>query len=911
MISRVRSLGVAARLAILLAGLAGLSMGFALVLQDRALDQDLRRAARARLQRSALAAERVIRDHLQGVADRYASISRTPEFRANLGTAHAPTLGYFASQLLDSESAALVAFLGRDGALLAPAGDPRLVGAVEDRVWAEGSPDQESCVTVADPGAPGRAGGSGRSGTWEPCRYPEGPPQATLFRSRGELYTLVTVPLRTGEWLVGGLVTIEPVSPQVLATWSELSGGAIHWSAAPATAELQAPVRSFPRAEIRISTTYAAERAAISRARRDLVASGLGVLLLALVAAYFLASGFARPIVQMREATERLTEGRLDQRIDLDREDEIGQLGRAFNDLASRLRESQERLRRAQRLARFGSWYLDFETRTAQGTEEFHRLFGVGEDEGAVAWDEILARINPEDRDELESAIARARRQGGAFRVDVRVPLRAGRDRILHLRGQVRSDQRGRIEASAQDVTERRAAEEQIRYLALHDPLTGLGNREYLRERLSMRLRGHGARRPLVLLFIGLDDFQAVNDSFGPALCDALLTEVADRLLQAVATQPARERDEEGPAATVVRAGGDRFGVILEEVDGQDETAHVAQRLLALLGEPYAIEGEEITLTASAGITRWPDDADDVDTLLRNCDTALHRSKVAGRGQYAFFDESMHHDASRRLRVSGLLRQAVERQDLELHYQPRVLPETEEVVGFEALARWTDPELGFVSPAEFIPVAEATGVIGPLGEWCLDEAARQLRAWTEAGYDRLSVSVNLSRHQLEPELIDSVLAATEGLVRSQFELEVTESAIIEDADAAIEILSELRSHGFPIALDDFGTGYSSLSHLRGLPIDTVKLDREFIRAIADDEHAAALVGSVLDMCRALGLHTVIEGIETEAQREILLRLGCEEAQGYLFSKPMPAPQTLEYLSGAKVSRSAAPKLKAV
>ncbi|MGH7540989.1 MAG: putative bifunctional diguanylate cyclase/phosphodiesterase, partial [Gemmatimonadota bacterium] len=318
------------------------------------------------------------------------------------------------------------------------------------------------------------------------------------------------------------------------------------------------------------------------------------------------------------------------------------------------------------------------------------------------------------------------------------------------------------------------------------------------------------------------------------------------------------------------------------------------------------VEGEEIALSACVGLARWPLDAEDADALLRNCEMALHRSKQWGGGRYGFYQESMREDASRRVRVSNLLRRAIEGGRLELHFQPRVRPRTGAIVGFEALSRWTDPELGAVSPEEFIPVAEATGSIAALGAWCLEAAAGQLRAWHEHGYPDLSVSVNLSRQQIERELVEHVVACTEGMERSRVELEVTESALMEDGDEAIEILSRLRELGFRIALDDFGTGYSSLSYLQGLPIDTVKVDRGFIRDIAEDEDAAALTGSVLDMCRALRLHTVVEGIETEAQREVLLALGCEEAQGFLFGRAMPAARTwecLEHAAGRSARRS--------
>jgi diguanylate cyclase (GGDEF)-like protein/PAS domain S-box-containing protein len=896
-------LGVATRLAILLGGLAALSTGLALVLQDQALDRDLRRAAGLRLERSAEAADRLIGDHLRSVARRYSAISLTPEFRANIGADHGPTLRYYASRLLDGQSATLIAFLGPGGEVLAPAGDPRLVVALRERLLGRSSHPAASCVGASEPGSSDGEDSPAPGGTFNTCTYSEGVAEATLLGSQADLYTLAAVPLRTGGTLVGGLVAIEPVSPRTLRVWSELSGGEIHPGEVPTGSDLETLVREFPGLEIRISTTYDAERGAIRSARRNLLVSGFVVLLLSLLASLFLARSFARPIVQMREATERLSQGRLDQQLELDREDEIGQLGRAFNHLVARLRESQERLRRAQRLARFGNWYLDFDTRMVNGTEEFHRLFGLADAESSVGWDEILMSVHPDDRERLERAVARSRQRNVPFRVDVRVQLRPGRDRILHLRGQPRAEARTLVEASAQDITERRSAEEQIRYLSLHDPLTGLGNWEYLQERLSLRLRDHRAGRPLALLVVGIDGFEAVNHTFGHRVGDVLLSEVAGRVIEVVSSLPHRARGDREPPDTVVSLGGARFGVILDGVGDEEGAGRAAQRLLTRIAAEYSIEGEKTALTASIGIAFWPEDAADADTLLRNCDAALHRSRAEGPGRYGFYHQSMHEDASRRLRVASLLRQAVNQRALELHYQPRVQIKTASVVGFEALARWTDPELGSVSPGEFIPVAESTGLIGPLGEWCLETAARQLREWHEAGHPGVSLSVNLARHQLVPGLTERILDLTEGLDRSRFEFEVTESALIEEGDEGIRILSELRAEGFRIALDDFGTGYSSLSYLQGLPIDTVKVDRGFIRAIGEDDDAAALTGSVLTMCRALRLHTVVEGVETEAQREILMGLGCEEAQGFLFSKPLPASEASKQLGRARRKRS--------
>jgi len=370
---------------------------------------------------------------------------------------------------------------------------------------------------------------------------------------------------------------------------------------------------------------------------------------------------------------------------------------------------------------------------------------------------------------------------------------------------------------------------------------------------------------------------------------------VARRLTDEVAGLPRRRHGDEELTSVVVRLGDDGFGVILDGIGDERGAAPIVQNLLSCVAQPYSIDGEQVSITASIGIALLPDEADDPDTLIRNGDNALHQSRQRGPGRYRFFDQSMHADASRRLRVSNLLRRAIDLRALELHYQPRVRPESREVLGFEALARWTDPELGKVSPEEFIPIAESTGSIAELSDWCIETAAHQLQEWHALGFDDLSISVNLARLNLNSRLVNRVLSVTENLDRAKFELEVTESLLIEEGDEAIGVLAELRKHGFRIALDDFGTGYSSLSYLQGLPLDAVKIDRSFIRRIARDSDAAALTGSMLSMCHALSLHTVVEGVQTKAQCEVLLKLGCDEAQGFLFGKPMRADRALAFL----------------
>ncbi len=888
------SLGVAGRLALLLCGLAGVSTGVALVLQDRALDQDLRRQARTRLKTSAEAADRLIADHLRGLVTRYAAISRTPELRANLDTRHAPTLSFYAGQLLRDQGATLIEFVGPTGRIIASAGDPRLTEAARHTV-VERDDVRPACVGALPLGAPDDPSAA----EWAPCAYPEGPAEGSLFQSDGDLYAVTTVPLRTEGRLDGGFVAVEPIAPAVIGRLSDLSGGRIHLGrVAEAGADLDTLVRSLPGIEVRVATTYDAERAIIRRARLNLVASGLFALVLALGASLLLARAFARPILRMREATRRLSEGHLEQRVEVDREDEIGKLGEAFNELASRLTASQERVRLAQRLARFGNWYLDIATRRFEGTAECRRLLAIDEP-GPVDEERFLAGVAADDRAALSGALAEAIGRGTPFRLDVQVSTPDDGRRILHVRCHPRPEEPSRVEGSIQDVTDRRTAEEEIRFLSLHDPLTGLGNRDRALAALRARVDDAGPGTPFAVLVLGVGDLRGVADTFGHAVGDTVLVEVAGRLLIAVREGLHGAGKE---AELVTRLGDDRFALIVDHLDGRDDAVALARRVLSAVREPFHVPSEEISLVPSLGITLWPEDGASAETLLRNGEAALSRAQLEEPGAIRFFHSSMLQDASRRLRIANLLRRAVAEEALELYYQPRIDARSGALIGFEALARWSDLELGPVSPAEFIPIAEATGTIHALGRWSIQTAARQLRAWHEAGHRDLSVSVNLSHHQLRPDLIPIVLECTAGLEPSRFELEVTESGLIEEGDAALETLTTLRGHGYRIALDDFGTGYSSLSYLQGIPIDTVKLDRAFIREVAEDEDSAALTGSVLAMCRALRLHAVAEGVETAAQLEVLVNLECPEVQGYLFSMPLPALEATQYLGRVGADR---------
>lgn len=442
--------------------------------------------------------------------------------------------------------------------------------------------------------------------------------------------------------------------------------------------------------------------------------------------------------------------------------------------------------------------------------------------------------------------------------------------------------------AVVEDITERKQAEETIRYMAYYDPLTDLPNRTLLNDRLTLALAN--ARRSgdtVAMLFLDLDNFKTINDTLGHIVGDQLLQAVAERLRGCL-----REGD------TIARLGGDEFTLLLPRISHVEDAAKTAQKVIDALKEPFDFNGRELHVTTSIGIALYPNDGEDVLTLLKNADTALYRAKEQGRNNYQLYAPAMNSSALERLYLESSMRKALERGEFALHYQPQVNLNTGKIVGMEALVRWQHPEFGLILPAEFIPIAEETGLILPIGEWVLNTACKRGRAWQDAGYQDIRVAVNLSARQFQQrDLIGVVKQALDesGLDPNYLELEITESAIMKDADAAVSILHKLKEIGIKVAIDDFGTGYSSLSYLKRFPIDILKIDQSFVRDITIDPDDAAIAKAIITLAHSLGLTALAEGVENVEQVEFLRSLKCDGVQGYLFSCPVPAEEATELL----------------
>lgn len=433
------------------------------------------------------------------------------------------------------------------------------------------------------------------------------------------------------------------------------------------------------------------------------------------------------------------------------------------------------------------------------------------------------------------------------------------------------------------DITERKQNEDQLEYLATHDELTGLANRALLQDRLDQSLRfAHRSGRILAVLLIDLDRFKIINDSLGHDFGDKLLRSVAERLQHVV-----READ------TVARLGGDEFVVLLSEVADVDDVGLLAARILRSLAEPHRIDGREITVVASLGISLYPKDSDNGATLIRTADIAMYRAKREGGGGFSFFAPDMNQRAMETMELENALRQALEQDEFRLYFQPKVDLASGRISGCEALARWQHPQRGLVSPNDFIPLAEETGLIVPLGIWVLQEACRQVKAWQLQGLPGVSVAVNLSARQFRkgdlPQLVQDTLLKT-GLDPCWLELEMTESMVMDNADKAIALMERLKRIGARLSLDDFGTGYSSFSSLSRFPIDHLKIDRSFITDIVSNPNSATIATSIIAMAHRMRLKVIAEGVETEAQLSYLRRHGCDEIQGYFFSPPLSATE---------------------
>jgi diguanylate cyclase (GGDEF)-like protein/PAS domain S-box-containing protein len=556
------------------------------------------------------------------------------------------------------------------------------------------------------------------------------------------------------------------------------------------------------------------------------------------------------------------------------------------------LRVSEERFSLAARGANDGLWDWDLRQGRVYYSQRWKEMLGLRSVQVSDSPEEWRSRVHPADREGFEAEIDKVLRSGADdLLVEQRLCRADGTYCWMLVRGHVLRDPSGspvRMAGSCTDVTDNKAL----------DSLTGLPNRTLLTERIqrAMEAQRSGQAR-FALLFLDLDRFQVVNDSLGHAAGDRLLTAFAQRL-QAVVRDGWAATRVFGPHA-VARLGGDEFAVLLEDLCEPENAEGVAAHILASMQAPFDVDGRELFTSVSIGIALGEDGQVTADDVIRDADTALYRAKALGRGRAHMFSADLRAAALHRLEVENDLRRALENGELRAFYQPKISLSDNRLVGFEALARWQHPTRGLVMPDDFIPVAEETGLIIPLGAWMLREACRQLRQWQNENPPEalLEVSVNLSPRQfrdseLLPTLRD-VLAET-GIPPRTLQLEVTESVLVEDPEAAVEILREVTSLGVGVKLDDFGTGYSSLNYLTRLPCESLKIDRSFVMRMCEDENSLQVIQTILSLAQNLQMRVTAEGIETLEQALELRSLGCDYGQGYYFARPMPADAATDF-----------------
>ncbi|QEA38466.1 EAL domain-containing protein [Pistricoccus aurantiacus] len=476
-------------------------------------------------------------------------------------------------------------------------------------------------------------------------------------------------------------------------------------------------------------------------------------------------------------------------------------------------------------------------------------------------------------------------------------------------------DELGQMALSFQNMGRKlKKSQWKVKRLAYHDSLTGLPNRllfrEYLQHMIALARRGNNK---MAVLFLDLDNFKRINDTLGHQVGDQLLKKMAARLISILRAEDFIHRETyRNTSEVLARLGGDEFVILLPKIDDSQDAAKVASRILDAMRKSFHVDGQELYVGSSIGISLFPEDATEENDLIKRADAAMYQAKEQGRNNFQFYSASYNLATFEHLSLEGRLRRALANDEFELHYQPQVRAETGEIVGLEALLRWNDPVEGLISPDQFIPIAENSGLIVPIGEWVLRQACRQISAWQAAGLSRVSVSVNVSAIQLQRQecatKVDQVLNET-GLDPRYLELEITETALMKVKPEVIDQLGAMQRKGVIISLDDFGTGYSSLSLLQELPIGKLKIDKSFVRDMLTDPKDAAIVSAILLIAKSLGLKSAAEGVETLEQATWLAEKGCDKLQGYLISRPLPAAEMAKLLKSGVITEPLKPILE--
>ena len=568
-----------------------------------------------------------------------------------------------------------------------------------------------------------------------------------------------------------------------------------------------------------------------------------------------------------------------------------------------KLRNSEQDLSEAQRIARIGSWEWNLASDAMRWSRETRRLIG-GDPDADATYAAFLRSVHPEDRAAVSTTIGTAIQQLGEFAVEHRICLSTGETLVAHTQGMVSADATGspvRVRGVIQDITDRKRNEERIYHLAYYDDLTGLPNRDLFAEHLSRALpTADRNQTKTAVIFIDLDRFKRINDSLGHTVGDQVLKAIADRLLSYTRRSDTVGRLHSKPrmSLALARHAADEFMILINGLQDVEHAGTICGRVLAEITRPLNVGNAELFVTGSLGVALYPADGGDLNSLWRNAHVALEHAKKSGGNCFRFYSLNMNQRAVERLSIESKLNRALEKQELSLHYQPQVHVASGKVFGFEALLRWHPEGQAPISPADFIPVAEETGLILPIGRWVVETACAQLAQWRSKGLSPVRIAVNLSARQFaNPNLAAEIqtILETHGIEPQYLEIELTESIIMHDVEEAQRKLKTLKDIGLRVAVDDFGTGYSSMSYLKRFPLDILKIDRSFIKDLHQNRTDEDIAKAIIALSRSLNLLAIAEGVETEAQRDILARLGCECCQGFLFSRPEPAATVEKWL----------------
>ena len=584
---------------------------------------------------------------------------------------------------------------------------------------------------------------------------------------------------------------------------------------------------------------------------------------------------------------------------------------------ADQLRDSERQLAKAQSLAKIGHWEWDPQNGRVICSESLRELASLPDEQGHLGYREFLGLVDPSDQHRVRTTIYRALKSKRGFAMDYRITPSDGAERVIYLEAEVCHDEHGGIEkviGIAQDITERRRSEEKIRYLAFFDSVTGLPNRTLLKQIFNHTLaNAKRYKRNFALLFLDLDHFKTINDTLGHDAGDELLIEVGKRLRGCLRSSDrlATADRESGPfpggtvgGDAVTRLGGDEFVVLLTEIRSPENAAIVARRMSDALATPILAGGKNVVLTFSIGIAVYPLDGQDFDVLLKRADSAMYQAKEQGRNCARFFMDSLNEHAVKRFSLESELRNALEKNQFTIHYQPKINLQDDRLVGVEALVRWRHPIKGMLTASEFVPVAEEIGLIVPIGDWVLHQVFAQAARWKNEGGENFEVSLNLSALQMtRPNIKEKIvdLLTKYELSPELIELQITELFIAENADSCLPVIQDLSDMGFKIALDDFGVGYSSWSRIKSLPLTSLNIDRSFIGGLNTDPQNKAIVRAIIDLAHGLDLVAVAEGIENEDQLKLVRGWGCDQVQGFLFSRPLPPEEVETWPASRKTS----------